>query len=170
MVVKNPKIIANNKSPLSSEMRQLISDVIIENGYFIGASTTALNCPNEENKYNQLYDCYIYTIGRKALNQPDLLFLCGPTPYDGDWPHEQLYVAALNAMKGITMLIENYHTTNLKVDDKVEVSSGRIYVVHDDNDFIIRLKKEFANIITTYYGTEEYSLLVLMPANFQTLH
>lgn len=112
-------------------------------------------------------DGFVYSIGHRERNRPDLVVLCGPVPGEPAFDQAALVHRMQEAGALINYLVSRWGEHPVKPGQRCADSDGRIYRVFSSPEVVSAAKDELTVQAGVYYGTEDYELLVLMPETAQ---
>lgn len=123
--------------------------------------------PHAKGAFTELEDGFVYSIGHRERNRPDLVVLCGPTPGEPALDQAGLVNRMQEAATLINYLVSRWGEHPVLPGQRCADSDGRVYRVLSSAEVVSAAKDELTVQAGVYYGTEDYELLVLMPETAQ---
>lgn len=120
-----------------------------------------------EGALSELEDGFVYSVGHRERQRPDLLVFCGPTPYEAPLSKEALLQRMQAAGALINFLVAHWDESPVLPGHLCTDSEGREYRVLDTPDLLATARDQLTVQAGVYYGTEDYELLVLTPVSLQ---
>lgn len=112
--------------------------------------------------FDQPDDAFIYTIGHRESNRPDMLFFIGPQIGGPLFNPEQLREQIRAGASLINYLVGDWDNNPVLLGHNCQDRNGRVYqVVEHIENGPHEFKDEYTTKTSKYYGSDDYELLVV---------
>jgi len=151
---------------------------IKEHGFYLICVSDANLCemPDCDHKHNdpaamytELEDAYVYTVGRRTSNRPEMIIFCGPSLGERPVSGGALIETMLETTRVLNYLIENWDEQPVLPGHTISAGHGhRIYKVIDNPTTAQQVKTEFMIQTSNYYNSDDYEVLVIKPITIRS--
>jgi len=147
---------------MNQEQIKAIAEAIKTQGVYITAVTNGEEMAEGETIFTDRSDAFIYTVGRKELNQPDVLILAGPAAGMDALTEEQVHANLQDGASIIINLVLHQQSTAVQPSMVLGGVSGKLFEVLDNPELTEWLKQNMT-AASTYYNSTDYDVVVLTP-------
>lgn len=153
---------------MDEQLKQNIQKQIQDHGVAVQAIIPAELADKKISKKKRITradEGYVYSIGQHEKGRPEILIFCGPCPNDKPMNGDELFNNIIEAQKLINHWHQVWESEPYRVKEAFRDEQGRVYMLADHVPAGKHLIKDSAQLIKSYYGTDDYELFVLIPVS-----
>ena len=113
--------------------------------------------------YDKLEAGYVYTVGHREHNRPDIVAYCGPGNGESMLTGPEIETNIHDVATTINRIVKHWSENPVRSGNTVLTDKGRVYIVQDNKEALAACKFEHTVKATEYYGDDNYELLFMIP-------